>query len=122
MSADHAGRLPAGGRPSSRQVLLGGAIAQVAVVAVILGGSIVSGDRLGSLAGWYLLGIVVLMVALTGIPAALLVRGRWRGAAALAILLGVVVLLVTEFALATLVLPVSLFLAAGLVWREHRGQ
>lgn len=121
MSSDRPGAGAGVRLPPSWQVALGGVVAQVAVVAALLAGAVVSGDRIGSLAGWYLLALALLAGVVAAVPVALLRAGRHRRVAvALATLVGVGVLVVTEFAFVTLVLPLSLFLAAGLGWRERR--
>lgn len=107
--------------PASWQVVLGGAVGQVAVAAAVLGRAVVSGDSLGALAGWYLVGLALVAALLAAVPAALLRAGRHRRvAAAVATLVGACVLVVTEFALVTWVLPLCLFVAAVLGWRERR--
>jgi len=121
VSSDRSRTALASRLPASWQVVLGGAVAQVAVAAAVLGGAVVSGDPLAALAGWYLLGLVLLAALVAAVPAALLRAGRRRRVAAgIATLVGACVLLVTEFAAVTWVLPLCLFLAAALGWRESR--
>ena len=121
MSSDRSRTALTSRLPASWQVVLGGVVAQVAVAAAVLGRAVASGDPLGALAGWYLLGLVLLAALVAAVSAALLrARRRQRTAAVVAALVGACVLVVTEFAAVTLVLPLCLFLAAALGWREDQ--
>lgn len=105
--------------PRSWQVLLAGVLGQVAVAVAILGSAVLSGDRVGTLAGWYLVAFALVGAVVAAGPFVLLrYRRRPRLAAGLSVLVGLGILWVGEFAVATWVLPLSLFVAGALAWRE----
>lgn len=104
----------------SWQVLLAGALVQLAVAVAILGVSARSGDQIGTLAGWYLVAFVLVAAAVALVPFALMRYGRRQKlAAVLSIVVGIGVLAVAEFALETWVFPLFLFAAGALSWQEE---
>lgn len=101
-------------------MLLAGLFAQLAVALGMLGSAVLSGDRVGSLGGWYLV-VVALIGSVVAVVPFVLMRytHRRRLAAVLSVLIGLGFLVVTEFAPITWVFPLFLFAAAVRSWRQR---